>query len=78
MYIDAGKLIVFFLAGGGVVYLALSCHDIALQIFIVSGNLIDHRAVRKKFDNAVGGCLHDLVVTAGEKNDARELDHAVI
>ncbi len=46
--------------------LALSCHFVTLQIFVIGRHLIDHRAVWQKFNDPVCGGLHDLMVAAGK------------
>lgn len=55
-----GLFLVIFLGHG--VYLTFSCHFIAGQIFIVSGDLIDERAVWKDLHDTICGGLHDLMV----------------
>ena len=53
-------------------------HFIACEIFIVSGDLVDQSSVRKDFHDTVGGCLYELMIVRGKKDDSREFDQTVI
>ena len=53
-------------------------HFVAGKIFVVGGDLVDEGTVWKDLHNAVGGCLHELMVMGGEEDHARELDQSVV
>ena len=45
------------------VCLSLSCHLIALKILVIGRDLVDKVSARHDLHDAVGGCLHDLMVS---------------
>lgn len=68
-------IIIFFL---DCVSLSLSCHLITLQIFIISGDLIDQLSARDDLHDPVRRCLYDLMISGAEKQHAGEFRHPVI
>ena len=70
--------VVCFLVLGRDIDLALLRHLIACEVLVIGADLVDQRAVRQEFHNAVCRRLDDLVVMRREEDNARKLDHAVI
>ena len=60
------------------VSLSLSCHLIALKIFIISCDLIDQLTARNNLHDTVRCCLYDLVVSGSKEKYSRELDQTIV
>ena len=56
----------------------LTCHFITFEIFVIGGDLVNQRSVRKDFHNTVCRCLYKLVIVAGEECNTGELDQSVV
>ena len=72
---DLVILSVFFINLEDVTFLR---HFVACQLFVIGGDLVNQLTVRKDFHDTVGGCLYELMIVRGKKDDSREFDQTVI